>query len=107
MKIKNTITGKVYTDCRLFENSSRERCFEGKDEAGFPVQGVFDFFEVVQDVKSIDWEQRRYEIAKEVVVGLASYKGANIGLDPGVAAGIAVDVADALIEQLKKTIEND
>ena len=50
------------------------------------------------DVKEIDWEQRRYEIAKDVVSTLVS--------DPILAdceiPSEAVRYADALIKELKK-----
>ncbi len=50
----------------------------------------------VKDSHQIDWEQRRYEIAKEVMASEAS-KG-SFSKD---AAKYAVACADALIEELK------
>lgn len=50
--------------------------------------------------KEIDWEQRRYEIARDALTTLLSNR--KIG---GVYASylkVAVDYADALIEELKK-----
>ena len=50
--------------------------------------------------KEIDWEQRRYEIAKDALAAL--FSNPTIG---GVYASypkFAVDYADALIEELKK-----
>ena len=65
----------------------------------------------------IDWEQRRYEIAKDVSVGLlATYwtnprceiqlfvddeMGENLKDPDSIIASIAVDYTDALIKQLK------
>lgn len=50
------------------------------------------------NVKEIDWEQRRYEIAKAALVSLIS--------DPNIAdceiPSAAVYYADALIKELKK-----
>ena len=50
------------------------------------------------NIKEIDWEQRRYEIAKDVLSTLVS--------DPNIAdceiASEAVRYADALIKELKK-----
>lgn len=50
------------------------------------------------NIKEIDWEQRRYEIAKAALVSLIS--------DPNIAdceiPSEAVRYADALIEELKK-----
>ncbi len=50
-------------------------------------------------MKEIDWEQRRYEIAKDV---LCSYA---LKYDSGkkLMAQCAVECADALIEELKET----
>ena len=49
--------------------------------------------------KSIDWEERRYEIAKSVAAGLVSY---NQYYSYQGCAEKAVKIADALIEELKK-----
>ena len=58
----------------------------------------------------IDWEQRRYEIAKTVVHGQLT--GPIIeGVDPNPSipdlAKLAVNIADALIAELKKGGNND
>lgn len=50
----------------------------------------------VKDSHQIDWEQRRYEIAKEVMASEASK-----GSFSGDAAQYAVACADALIKELK------
>ena len=53
-----------------------------------------DFFS-----ETIDWEQRRYELAKEIVnVVIAN----DIGVCSDVAAKYAVNCADALIKRLKE-----
>lgn len=46
----------------------------------------------------IDWEQRRYEIAKSVIPGLIS----SPIIDPVEIASISVTISEALIEELKK-----
>ncbi len=51
--------------------------------------------------KEIDWEQRRYEIARDLLLGGMQYnppKGTT-------KAQCAVKIADDLIEELKKTSE--
>lgn len=55
-------------------------------------------------MKEIDWEQRRYEIAKEMLQYTAIKCWHNI-YRPGAekAAVLAIDYADVLIEELKKT----
>ena len=49
-------------------------------------------------IKNIDWEQRRYEIAKDVIITLFSSKH----LTDSEIISSAVKLADALIEELKK-----
>lgn len=50
--------------------------------------------------KDIDWEQRRYEIAKDVLPDFRD--GSNVWLSAEEAAKCAVFYADALIAELKK-----
>lgn len=47
--------------------------------------------------KEIDWEQRRYEIART-----AMHASIGMFMNPTHAAAKAVEYADALIEELKK-----
>lgn len=49
---------------------------------------------------SIDWEQRRYEIAKSAMVGLMA--GHNAIYEEKKLASIAMQYTDALINELKK-----
>ena len=49
--------------------------------------------------KAIDWEQRRYEIAKDVLVGLVSAH--QSGLTDATDSLEAIKHADELIKQLK------
>lgn len=71
-----------------------------------------DFFE---DFETIDWEQRRYELAKAAMQGILSdkeevnfacacteYKENEKHTVPKAVAKYAVSCADALIEELKK-----
>lgn len=50
--------------------------------------------------KEIDWEQRRYEIARDALTALLS--NPTIGGVYVSYSKVAVDYADALIEELKK-----
>ena len=52
------------------------------------------------EAKQIDWEQRRYEIAKDALAALLS--NFTIGGVYASYSKVAVDYADALIEELKK-----
>ena len=51
-------------------------------------------------MKTIDWEQRRYEIAKELFPSLLNAGGK---FNEHFAAILAVGCADVLISKLKKT----
>lgn len=50
--------------------------------------------------KDIDWEQRRYEVAKSAMVGLMA--GHNAIYDADKLASVAMTYADALIKELQK-----
>lgn len=50
-------------------------------------------------MKTIDWEQRRYEIAKEV---FPSMLNVGVKFNENLAASLAVNCADVLINRLKK-----
>lgn len=55
-------------------------------------------------MKTIDWEQRRYEIAKELFPSML-----NVGkkINASFAAILAVNCADVLINRLKKVKESN
>ena len=56
---------------------------------------------VASHYENIDWEQRRYEIAKDVLA--ARIARSDIGFPtPNVIAKRAIEYADALIEKLKE-----
>lgn len=48
------------------------------------------------NIKEIDWEQRRYEIARDTLIGLLSSPGRTDVVHK------AIEFADELIEELKK-----
>ena len=52
--------------------------------------------------KEIDWEQRRYEIAKDIFVHRMMLPQERLSLTDKGDAEIAVDLADALIDALRK-----
>lgn len=57
---------------------------------------------------TIDWEQRRYEIAKAAMVGTLAFpviEGVNPNPNATEICKLSVKLADALIEELKKTSE--
>lgn len=55
--------------------------------------------------KTIDWEQRRYELAKEAMGGILSNpkwdKASDLGFYKSNVVGNAISYADYMIEQLK------
>lgn len=55
---------------------------------------------IAKTLRTPDWEQRRYEIAKAAMVGLMA--GHQAIYEAKKLASIAVQYADALIEELKK-----
>lgn len=59
------------------------------------------FFSSELNLPAIDWEQRRYEIAKDVLA--ASFAQPMSAVSLPTYAHICVQWADALIEELKKT----
>ena len=64
----------------------------------------------MRDQTEIDWEQRRYEIAKECLptvyqTALEIAKKTGIIDEPKDIVAVAVDLADVLIENLKKDKE--
>lgn len=58
------------------------------------------------ETEPIDWEQRRYEIAKAAMVGvlaMPTIEGVNPNPTMDDVCKLSVKFADALIEELKKT----
>lgn len=72
------------------------------DSWGNPIELGFDEVEILQEPTSdIDWEQRRYEIAKEMMkTVILTDGGAKTGTEN--LAIWCVGCADALIAELKK-----
>lgn len=67
--------------------------------------GLHKFLAFVKKKKTIDWEQRRYEIAIEAMNGLLSAPVVD-GVNPNPSfkdiATFSVRLADALIKELKR-----
>ena len=79
---------------------------KGKERRRVPMNYYWDFEDVKDELtKEIDWEERRYEIAKKVVCAQITAP-----IIPGVAPNpnvpdlvkLSVLIADALISELKK-----
>lgn len=86
-------TERCMSDSVSYINSKREK---HEHEKGL---NIYWDFEDVEEVLSpdIDWEQRRYEVAKEVFASIYDFTIDRINF-----AKYAVDAADALIAELKK-----
>lgn len=113
MKARIKATGEIihflgssteYGDCTWIDS-------KGKFRKGHDMPDI----ELLEKDKPIDWEQRRYEIAKESICAIMSneefyaqvlYEGAELNGRRGIPCNVshaAVVFADALIEELKKT----
>ena len=53
--------------------------------------------------KSIDWEQRRYEVAKEIFIVQHHWRNDDVYKDTEAYAKVATKQADKFIEQLKQS----
>lgn len=77
---------------------------ESCDSWGNPLEYPLDEVEIIEErADDIDWEQRRYEVAREVLAETVklSHHGVYVGTCGG-QAKIAGEYADALIAELKK-----
>lgn len=106
MKARIKTTGKIVEVENLYDDGTalvKGRYFKVSE---------LDFFEYFE---TIDWEQRRYELAKAAIQGILSteeevnfacacteYKENDKHTVPKAVAQYAVSCADALIEELKK-----
>lgn len=87
MKVRHKQTGEVFDGNNLYSM--------GYDK---------EFIEVLDEPKAkrIDWEERRYEIAKECMAVLCYTNTPEGGYERKAQAEEAFYLADALIEELKK-----
>lgn len=95
MKAKVIETGEIIDVRPNGEKTVQHRCTEYVTNDG----RVFLFSEL--NLSCIDWEQRRYEIAKDVMA--ASFNQPMDGVSIASYVHICLQWADALIEELKKT----
>lgn len=100
MKARIKVTGEV-VDVKP-SGTMRISCGAYLTEDGRIIPGTALEFE-----KNIDWEQRRYEIAKAVMQGRLSNQYGDVLVGERDFAGVAanaVEFADALIAELKKGV---
>lgn len=83
--------------CELL--ASRLAFYETEDGRKFPMFAL-------EFSKEIDWEQRRYEIAKEAVRGVALNADCFTRIEIETTVNNALELADLLIAELKKGGQN-
>lgn len=97
MKARVKATGEIVEVEDLYDDGT------ALVKGGYFKVSKLDFFE---DFETIDWEQRRYEIAKSAMQGILCapivYGGDPNSTPWELAAMAAVRNADALIKELKK-----
>ena len=99
MKAKVKSTGQIIDVEAIGKISVRKsiQAFKSKDGGVFKENEIeFDYY--------IDWEQRRYEIAKEIIVAFASNPDEQICNNVPITsqAQYAIKLTDELIKELKK-----
>lgn len=97
MKARVKNTGEIVTLRDLYSD------FTARDVHGrYYHQG--EISELIEESEhSIDWEQRRYEIAKEVIAAYVSNGDYPFNNEDDKLAKWCLMAADALIEELKKS----
>lgn len=98
MKVRHKQTGEVFDAIKKVSymvDDGNNLYSRGYDE---------EFIEVLDEpkAKGIDWEERRYEIAKECMAVLCYTNTPEGGYERKAQAEEAFYLADALIEELKK-----
>ena len=100
MKVTVKETGEVLEIIDLYDDGTAE----ATNGEYYKVSDLHFYF------NAIDWEQRRYEIAKECLptvyqTALEIAKKTGVIEEPKDIVAVAVDLADLLIENLKKDKE--
>ncbi len=91
MKAKHIATGKII-DVYLHKAAVLKTEEDLYREKGVPSSCNLFYKESMLDfTDTIDWEQRRYEIAKDIIANNANY-----------SAAFVIQIADELINKLKK-----
>lgn len=66
------------------------------------MEAVKGIYREMKAANEVNWEQRRYEIAKDVLVGMLSNPNIVEGDVSTPIVGVSVQIADLLIAELKK-----
>lgn len=65
-------------------------------------RAIQDIAKEMKKTQKIDWEQRRYEIAKDIVASMYGKITEGVYSNPQQIAYISINAADALIAELRK-----
>ncbi len=113
MKARDKKTGEIVDVERYGADGSYTMFRNSEGELmNLPVSFYDNYVEIEEAEDSIDWEQRRYEIAKELLPNAAISVNADQkewmnGMSyPKASAILAIRYADALIAELKKTLKD-
>ncbi len=112
MKARDKKTGEI-VEVERYGADGSYTVFRNSDGElmNLPVSFYDNYEEIVETEDTIDWEQRRYEIAKVFLPNAAIAVNADAkdwmeGMSyPQASATLAIRYADALIEELKKKKE--
>ena len=100
MKAKIIQTGEIVTILAISTEHMTIQCY-GNDGIVRLISLSRGDIEIIPDTgKTIDWEQRRYEIVKDIVANSFSTPMGNVSIVSYI--NDCVQVADLLIEELKK-----
>lgn len=106
-KYRKKDTGEI-VEVVSFSNTGENTKYYDND--GILHETNLNLYKSFEAIYEIDWEHRRYEIAKEAMNGLLAAPVVE-GIDPNPPmddiARNAVKIADYLIEELKKGANND
>lgn len=100
MKAKVIETGEIVDVRSNGEKTVQHRCTKFVTADGRELLSI-----ELNILPAIDWEQRRYEIAKAAMVGTLAFpviEGVNPNPNATEICKLSVTLADALIEELKK-----
>ncbi|WP_449029670.1 hypothetical protein [Prevotella melaninogenica] len=99
MKAKIIQTGEIVTIIAISTEHMTIQCY-GNDGIVRLMSLSRGDIEIIPDSETIDWEQRRYEIVKDIVANSFSTPMGNVSIVSYIHD--CVQVADLLIEELKK-----
>lgn len=105
MKYRHRTTGEIINVLRHNERGDFAECTDNNGKVyGLQANLFRDYEQVIED-KTINWEQRRYEIAKEILPMIYRIECGDLSIER--MAVLAVIYADTLIKELQKKGTNN